>query len=221
MNPNLTELVFVIDKSGSMSGLVDDTFGGFNGLLQSQKENGEGSVKVTTVLFSSDHYTLHDGLDIKMVPNMTKAQYVPGGWTALLDALGGTIESVQNRIDDTAELERPAHVMFAIITDGLENSSTKFDKAQIRKMIDHQTKGHGWQFLFLGANMDAFSEGRSLGINHAYSYTATPDGVCSTYTAVDAALYSVQTRGVIDSSCADCLISNDDNITSVTSTILS
>lgn len=164
-----TEIIFVIDKSGSMSNLVGDTIGGFNGFIESQKAI-EGKATLTTVLFDNSWKVLHNGVDLHEVEPMTTSDYVASGMTAMLDAIGETINRVQDRHDELGE-EKPENVLFVITTDGEENSSHKFTKSQIEKMIKHQTNGHGWKFMFLGANMDAVKEAESIGIKKGCSVT--------------------------------------------------
>ena len=176
-----TEIIFVIDKSGSMGNLVGDTIGGFNGFIESQKAL-DGKATLTTVLFDTTWKTLHDGIDIHEIKPMTTADYSAYGGTAMLDAIGETINRVQDRHDELGE-EKPDNVLFVITTDGEENSSRKFNKSQIEKMIKHQTNGHNWKFMFLGANMDAVKEANNIGIWREYgvSYTYTPRGVDAVY----------------------------------------
>lgn len=176
-----TEIIFVIDASGSMAHLVGDTIGGFNGFIESQKAI-DGKATLTTVLFDSSWRILHNGVDLHEVKPMTTADYVAGGMTAMLDAIGETINRVQDRHDELGE-EKPESVLFVITTDGEENSSRKFTKSQIEKMIKHQTNGHGWKFMFLGANMDAVKEATSIGISSDYAtgYTYTSKGVNDVY----------------------------------------
>ena len=191
-----TEIIFVIDKSGSMSNLVGDTIGGFNGFIESQKAI-EGKATLTTVLFDTSYKTLHDGVDLKEVKAMTNADYVAGGGTAMLDAIGDTINKVQDRHDELGT-EKPENVLFVITTDGEENSSLKFTKSQIEKMIKHQTNGHGWKFMFLGANMDAVKEAASIGIanDYATNYAYTSKGVCDAYTTLCSAASAIRTVGL-------------------------
>lgn len=170
-----TEIIFVIDASGSMANLVNDTIGGFNGFITSQKAL-EGKATLTTVLFSSNWRILHDGVDIHEVKPMTTGEYTVGGMTAMLDAIGEVINRVQDRYDELGA-EKPEEVLFVITTDGEENCSHKFTKSQIEKMIKHQTNGHGWKFMFLGANMDAVKEAESIGIKKDYSVTYDYSGV--------------------------------------------
>lgn len=189
-----TEIIFVIDVSGSMAHLVGDTIGGFNGFIESQKAI-EGKATLTTVLFDSNWRILHNGIDLHEVKPMTTADYVAGGMTAMLDAIGETINRVQDRHDELGA-EKPENVLFVITTDGEENSSHKFTKSQIEKMIKHQTNGHGWKFMFLGANMDAVKEAESIGISRDYAtgYTYTSKGVNDLYTTMSCVTSSV--RGV-------------------------
>lgn len=178
---NYTEIIFVIDSSGSMSHLTKDTIGGFNGFIESQKAV-DGKAILTTVLFDSTCRTLHDGVDIHEVKPMTNTDYIVGGMTAMLDAIGNTIQRVQDRHDELGA-EKPEKVLFVITTDGEENSSRQYKKSDIEKMIKHQTNGHGWTFMFLGANMDAVKEAESIGISRDYStgYTYTSNGVNAVY----------------------------------------
>lgn len=193
-----TEIIFVIDKSGSMSNLAGDTIGGFNGFIESQKAI-EGKATLTTVLFDTTYKTLHNGVDLHEVKAMTNSDYLPYGGTAMLDAIGDTINQVQDRHDELGT-ERPENVLFVITTDGEENSSRKYTKSQIEKMIKHQTNGHGWKFMFLGANMDAVKEASSIGISSDWStnYTYTAKGVCDAYTTLSNATCSMRTVGLDD-----------------------
>lgn len=179
-----TEIIFVIDKSGSMAHLAADTIGGFNGFIENQKAM-EGKATLTTVLFDTNWKILHDGVDIKEVKSMTNSDYIAYGGTAMLDAIGEIINRVQDRHDELGE-EKPENVLFVITTDGEENSSRTFKKSQIEKMIKHQTNGHGWKFMFLGANMDAVKEAESIGIskNYATNYDYSSRGVCDSFTTM-------------------------------------
>ena len=188
-----TEIIFVLDASGSMAHLTGDTIGGFNGFIESQKAL-DGKATLTTVLFDSNWKILHDGIDIQEVKPLTKEDYVAGGMTAMLDAIGEVINRVQDRHDDLGA-EKPEEVLFVITTDGEENSSRKFQKSQIEKMIKHQTNSHGWKFMFLGANMDAVKEAESIGISRDYStnYTYTSKGVSDTWSTMNCVTSSVRT----------------------------
>lgn len=193
-----TEIVFIIDKSGSMSHLVGDTIGGFNGFIASQKAL-EGKATLTTVLFDTTWRLLHDGVDIQEVKPMTTAEYYAGGGTAMLDAIGDTINRVQDRHDELGN-EKPDNVLFVITTDGEENSSRKFKKAQIEKMIKHQTNGHGWEFMFLGANMDAVKEAANLGISYdrAVTYDYSNMGTKAVYDTITCAASAVRCDALAD-----------------------
>lgn len=181
-----TEIIMLLDKSGSMHKLTDDTIGGFNSFVESQKDDTKTTL--TTVLFDSTWRILHDGVDIYSVKPMTAKDYIPSGNTAMLDAIGETINRVQDRHDELGA-EKPDNVLFVITTDGLENVSSKFTKAQIEKMIQHQTKGHGWEFIFLGANMDAVREATSIGIDasKAVNYNWTAQGTDAVFRTVTTA----------------------------------
>lgn len=183
---NTTEVIFLIDKSGSMSHLTNDTIGGFNGFVESQKDDTKTTL--TTVLFDTTWKILHDGIDVYEVEPMTNKDYIAGGGTAMLDAIGEIINSVQDRHDELGA-EKPEKVLFVITTDGEENSSRKFTKAQIEKMIKHQTNGHGWEFIFLGANMDAVTVATNIGISYdrVVSYDWTSMGTDALYSTVTAA----------------------------------
>ena len=190
-----TEIIFVIDKSGSMSRLTNDTIEGFNGFVESQKDDTKTTL--TTVLFDISWKILHDGVDVYEVEPMTKKDYIAGGGTALLDTLGDTINRVQDRHDELGE-NKPDNVLFVITTDGEENSSCKFTKTQIEKMIKHQTNGHGWKFMFLGANMDAVKEATSIGISQAntISYTWNSQGTDALYRSVSDIVTTAKTCNV-------------------------
>lgn len=187
-----TEIIFIIDKSGSMSHLAGDTIGGFNGFVKSQQDL-DGKATLTTVLFDTTWKTLHDGIDINEVKPMTDSDYVAYGGTAMLDAIGETINRVQDRHDGLGA-EKPEKVIFVITTDGEENSSRKFTKSQIEKMIKHQTNGHGWEFMFLGANMDSVKEAASIGIScdRAVTYDYSCMGTKAVYDTISATACSVR-----------------------------
>jgi uncharacterized protein YegL len=187
-----TEIIFVIDKSGSMSRLTNDTIEGFNGFVESQKDDTK--TILTTVLFDTSWKILHDGIDVYEVNPMTTKDYMAYGGTAMLDAIGEIINRVQDRHDELGE-NKPDNVLFVITTDGEENSSRKFTKAQIEKMIKHQTNGHGWNFMFLGANMDAVNEAESIGIKRDWSvnYAWSDIGTDALYSTVTTAACAAKT----------------------------
>lgn len=217
---NHTEIIFVIDKSGSMSRLTNDTIEGFNGFVESQKDDTKTTL--TTVLFDTSWKILHDGIDVYEVSPMTNKDYIAGGGTAMLDAIGEIINRVQDRHDELGE-NKPDNVLFVITTDGEENASRKFTKAQIEKMIKHQTNGHGWEFMFLGANMDAVTTATNIGISYdrAVSYDWTTMGTDALYSTVTAAacatkacnIDSLDLQSTYDSymTAADCALANKAN----------
>lgn len=189
MKETLTELVFILDRSGSMAHLTSDTIGGFNSMIEKQKTE-QGEAYVTTVLFDSKYEILHDHIPLEKIKPMTDKEYFARGMTALLDAVGTTINSVDARLNATAEGERSGKVIFVITTDGLENASREFKRDQIKQMIEHQQNKYNWNFVFLGANMDAVNEAESLGIdaNFARTYSADSDGTASLFKGVSAAV---------------------------------
>lgn len=184
MKQDLTELVFILDRSGSMSGLEDDTIGGMNSFLNKQKQE-EGQALVTTVLFDHESVLLHDRIDIRAVAPMTDRDYYVRGSTALLDAIGTTIEKISTAHAHTAEDYRPAHVLFVITTDGYENDSRRYTLEAVRAMITDR-KAQGWEFVFLGANIDAVRTAASFGIgaDRAANYHADSIGTRKNFDAV-------------------------------------
>ncbi len=170
-----TELVFILDKSGSMAGLESDTIGGFNSMLQKQKKV-DGQCRITTVLFDNHYELLHDRIDIRAVSPITDREYRVGGATALLDAIGLTIEKLTAVQKNTAEAYRAENVMFVIITDGEENSSRRFSSDQVKAMIEHEKEKYGWEFVFLGANIDAVETAGRFGITADHAVDYVPDG---------------------------------------------
>ena len=178
MKKGLTEMVFILDRSGSMGGLESDTIGGFNSMLREQQAV-EGEAVVTTVLFDDRYELLHDRIDIKAVAPLSNKDYTVRGNTALLDAVGKTIKKVQSVQKNTAEDYKAERVMFVIITDGLENASHKYSADQIKAQIEHQKKMYGWEFIFMGANMDAVAEAGRIGINadRAMNFQADAYGI--------------------------------------------
>lgn len=175
MKKNLTELVFILDKSGSMSGLEKDTIGGFNSMLEQQRKV-DGECVITTVLFDNRYELLHDRIDIRAVQPITGREYFVGGSTALLDAIGKTIQKIGMAQKNTAEDYRAEKVMFVIITDGEENASSHYSSAQIRQLIQHQKERYGWEFIFLGANIDAVETAGRFGIDADRAVDYVPDG---------------------------------------------
>lgn len=176
MKKNLTEMVFILDRSGSMQPLTSGTIGGFNSMIESQRSE-DGEAFVTTVLFDNQYELLHDHVNIEKIKPITEKEYFARGNTALLDALGRTINTIGAKLSALPEEERPDKVIFVITTDGLENASREFDKKTIKEMIEHQQSKYSWTFMFLGANMDAVDEASSLGINRDFSRTYTANEV--------------------------------------------
>lgn len=176
-NKNLTEVVFILDRSGSMGPLADDTIGGYNGLLEKQQKE-PGEAMVTTVLFDDRYEMLHDHADIKKIHPITPNEYYARGMTALLDAIGKTITAVSNRHRFAPDDQIPARTLVVIITDGYENASREYQVQRVKEMIEHQEKECGWEFLFLGANMDAVGCANDFGIapSHAVTYEADQEG---------------------------------------------
>ncbi|WP_075980205.1 vWA domain-containing protein [Bacillus massilinigeriensis] len=185
MNKNLTEIIFLLDRSGSMSGLESDTIGGFNGFIRNQ-DKMEGDVTVTAVLFDDQYEILWNGVDASHI-KLTDKEYFVRGCTALLDAVGKTILNVDHRLSNTIEAERPGKVIFVITTDGLENASREFTYEKVKELIKHQQEKYNWEFIFLGANIDAAKEADSLGIaeRNAFKFEASEKGVECMYDMVD------------------------------------
>lgn len=182
MKKDLTELVFILDRSASMSRLEGETIYGYNTLLQKQKKE-PGDAVVTTILFDDKYELLHDRMNIQDVEPITDKEYFVRGSTALLDAAGRTINNIGNALKNTDEAERPENVMFVIITDGMENASREFDYEKIHQMIEHQKSKYNWEFIFLGANMDAIAAARRFGIgkDRAVNYHADSAGTSLNY----------------------------------------
>lgn len=174
MKKELTELVFILDRSGSMGGLEKDTIGGFNAMLQKQKKV-DGECIITTVLFDNGYELLHDRMDIRAVSPMTEKEYYVGGSTALLDAIGKTIHKIGNVQKNSAEEYRAEKVMFVIITDGEENASREYSAEKVRHMIKRQKERYGWEFIFLGANIDAVETAGRFGIDADRAADYVPD----------------------------------------------
>ena len=189
MNKNLTEMVFILDRSGSMSGLESDSIGGYNSLMEKQK-NEQGEATITTVLFDDMYEMIHDHADIKKVKPMDNKTYYARGCTALLDAIGKTINHVGNRHKFAPDNEVPGKTMVVIITDGYENSSQEFKLDKIHSMIEHQKAKFGWEFLFLGANIDAIETAGTFGISadRAVTYEADSVGTEMNFRAVNEAV---------------------------------
>ena len=193
MKQNLTELVFILDRSGSMSGLESDTIGGFNSMIAQQKRE-DGECFVSTVLFDSESDVLHDRVKLADVPAMTDHDYTVRGCTALLDAIGGAIRHIGNIHKYARAEDVPAKTMFVITTDGMENASRRYTHDKIKAMIERQKEKYGWEFLFLGANIDAVSVANTIGIaaDRAVDYHADAKGTALNYEAVGQAVSAVR-----------------------------
>ena len=193
MKNNMTELVFILDRSGSMAGLESDTVGGFNAMIQKQKKQ-EGECLVSTVLFDHQSRVIHDRILLADVPPMTEEDYAVGGCTALLDAVGSAIKHIGNIHKYAGKQDVPAHTLFVIMTDGQENASRCYDAAQIREMIGRQKEKYGWEFMFIGANIDAVETARVYGIGRerAVNYHADSKGTRVVYDAVSSLVDTVR-----------------------------
>ena len=200
MKDNLTEIVFILDESGSMSRLTDDTIGGYNSFVKEQK-NQSGEAYLTTVLFDDRYIVLHDHINIHEVPELTQQEYKPLGLTALMDAIGRTINNVGERLANTPEEERPSHVIFVITTDGYENASQEYTKEKVKEMIEHQQTKYSWEFMFLGAGIDAYEEASTIGLNNAHilSVSGDTDGLKNMYASVTYATNAVRSCTTLDS----------------------
>jgi len=192
---NLTEIVFILDRSGSMSGLESDTIGGFNSMIDKQKKE-DGECYVTTVLFDSVVETLHDRVKLSEISKMTDKEYFVRGSTALLDAIGTTIKHISNIHKYAREEDVPANTIFVITTDGMENSSREYSSDKVKKMIEKK-KGKGWEFIFLGANIDAVETAKSFGIakENAVNYHCDAKGTAINFACVGKAVSSVRAKG--------------------------
>lgn len=199
MKKDLTELVFVLDRSGSMYSLIGDTVGGFNSMLAKQKKQ-DGDAYVSTVLFSDESSVLHDRVPLEKVKELTNDDYTVGGCTALLDAIGDAVHHIGNVHKYAREEDVPEHTVFVIITDGMENASRKYSADRVRNMIERQREKYGWEFLFLAANIDAVSTARRFGIREecAVNYHADVKGTAVVYDAVSAAVCCARKMGSVD-----------------------
>ncbi len=185
MKKNLTEIVFILDRSGSMAGLEADTIGGFNSLIEKQRKE-EGEAYISTVLFDNYSEVVHDRLPLDKIPEMTRDMYYVRGCTALLDAVGSAVHHIGNVHKYAREEDRPEHTLFVITTDGMENASRHYSYEQVRRMIECQKEKYGWEFLFLGANIDAAKEAARFGImeDRAVNYHCDSKGTALNYEVV-------------------------------------
>jgi uncharacterized protein YegL len=199
MKKNLTELVFILDRSGSMSGLETDTIGGYNAMIEKQKKE-EGEAHVTTVLFDDQVETLTQRVSLQEVSKITEKEYYVRGCTALLDAIGQTIHYMGNVQKYAKEEDRAGKVLFVITTDGYENSSKEYTYEKIKKMIKHQKSNYNWEFIFLGANIDAVETAKQVGIDEKYAtnYVADSQGTELNYQAMNMAISCCRSEGKIN-----------------------
>lgn len=198
MQNNVTELVFILDRSGSMAGFEADTIGGFNATIEKQKKQ-DGKVYVSTVLFDNESEVVHDRVDINDIKPMAEKEYQVGGCTALLDAIGGAIHHIGNIHKYARPEDIPEHTVFVITTDGMENASHRYSSQEIKSKIKRQTEKYGWEFIFLAANIDAIETAESIGIRRerAANWLHTKEGVGRSYYAMCEAITSVRMN------CAD------------------
>ena len=189
MNKKLTEVVYILDRSGSMGGLEADTIGGFNAMMEKQKKTGEKAI-VSTVLFDDECEVLHDRVPLNKVEKMTDKQYYVRGCTALLDAVGGAIHHIGNVHKYAREEDVPGKTIFVITTDGMENASQKYSYERIQKMVRRQQKKYGWEFIFIGANIDSYAEAQRLGVRkeRAVNYVHDDIGTAKMYAGVSKAV---------------------------------
>lgn len=209
MSKGYTEIIYILDRSGSMGGLESDTIGGFNSMMEQQKKTGEKAV-VSTVLFDDVCEVIHDRVPIEKVEKMTDKQYYVRGCTALLDAVGGAIHHIGNVHKYAREEDRPEKTIVVITTDGMENASCKYSRDKIEKMVKRQQKKYGWEFIFIGANIDAYAEAQKYGIrrDRAVNYVCDDIGTANVYAGVSKAVCSVM---MADSLCEveGCLNDSD------------
>ena len=204
MKNNLTELVFIIDRSGSMAGLESDTVGGFNSMLEKQKKE-EGDCYVSTVLFDNVSEVLHDRVRLCDVPRMTDRDYTPRGCTALIDAIGSAIHHIENIHKYAREEDVPEHTVFVITTDGQENASRRYTAEGVKRMIEEKKEKCGWEFLFIGANIDAVETAARYGISRerAVNYNADREGTHILYESVAKAVSSVRASAELGADWSD------------------
>lgn len=206
MKQNLTELVFILDRSGSMEGLEGDTIGGFNAMLEKQKKE-EGKAFVSTILFDDKTEVLHDRLPLDRVRPITEQEYYVRGCTALLDAVGGAIHHIGNIHKYARREDRPGRTLFVITTDGMENASRRYTAPQVRRMIERQKARYGWEFLFLGANIDAVETAGQLGIgaDRAVNFHCDSRGTRLNYATVCQAVSAVRSCAPLDAHWKDAI----------------
>ena len=198
MKKDLTEMVFILDRSGSMADFVADTIGGFNAMIEKQKKE-PGEALVSAVLFSDDSRVLYDRVDIKEIGRMTEKEYSVGGCTALIDAMGDAIHHIGNVHKYIREEDRPEHTVFVINTDGYENASHRYASDEVKRMIERQKEKYGWEFIFVGANIDAVETAKHYGIDalHTVEYVQDKAGMALNFEAQCMAVSSVRSTGCL------------------------
>ena len=201
MKNNITELVFILDRSGSMAGLERDTIGGFNAMIEKQKKE-DGECYISTVLFDNVSEVLHDRVKLSDIKPMTDKEYTVRGCTALIDAIGSAIHHIGNIHKYARPEDVPEHTMFIITTDGMENASQRYNSDEVKKMIERQKEKYGWEFLFIGANIDAVETAKRYGINEdrAVNYNADAKGTGILYESVACAVSNVRKCASLDNS---------------------
>jgi uncharacterized protein YegL len=196
MKENLTQIIAVLDKSGSMHHLTNDTIGGFNSFIEEQSKQ-PGDLVITTVLFNSDYQVLHDQKNLRDLSNLTDKDYKAEGNTALLDAMGKAMIDVGRKLADMNEEDRPSKVIMFVITDGMENASREYTGKQIKEMVEEQQNKYSWEFMFIGANIDAFAVGNDLGIMRSLNYKSNEKGTANLYCMLNSTVSSYHNRSVI------------------------
>ena len=201
MKKNLSEIVFLLDRSGSMSGLEKDTIGGFNAMIEKQKEE-QGEALISTVLFDHEMKVLHDRVPVQDVKPISETDYQVRGCTALLDAMGGAIHHIGNVHKYARNEDVPEHTIFVITTDGMENASSHYSSSKVRTMVERQKEKYGWEFLFLGANMDAIAAAKDFGIEEdkAVEYRSDDIGTRLNYAVMSEAICEFRTKGTVEKS---------------------
>ena len=201
MKNNITELVFILDRSGSMAGLEGDTIGGFNAMIEKQKKEA-GDCYVSTILFDNESEVLHDRVRLSEIKPMTDKEYTVRGCTALIDAIGGAVHHIGNVHKYARPEDVPEHTMFIITTDGMENASRRYTADRVKAMIERQKTKYGWEFIFIGANIDAVETAKRYGINEerAVNYHADSEGTGILYDSVAHAVSCVRNKAPLDRS---------------------
>lgn len=210
MKNNITEIVFILDRSGSMSGYEEDTIGGFNATIEKQKKL-DGTCYVSTVMFANQSKVIHDRVKLDEIQKMTEDDYQVGGGTALLDAIGRSIHHIGNVHKYARPEDVPEHTIFIITTDGMENASRQYDSSTVKRMISRQQEKYGWEFIFLAANIDAVETADRIGIRRerAANYRQDRDGMRSSYEAMSEAIISVRCAESLDSGAWRKNLDND------------